>query len=85
MTIDYKTLESVGAVIRERFVEIETEVRRTDRGLAVVREVERLRIVESIRGLRSFVHTLTHERSRVLEERGDPPPWIASLDAERGR
>ena len=82
MTIHQETLDAVALVMRERFAAMETEIRRTDRGLALTREVERLQISESIRAVRSFLHALVHEKSRLVEEHGDPPAWLALLDQE---
>ena len=76
-------IEIVGEFLREELAKMRAEVRRTDRAQEITLVLESLRIEESLAALRTWVHSLTYERSRLVEARSIPPaPWLAALDAE---
>ncbi|QJR10699.1 hypothetical protein DSM104443_01766 [Usitatibacter rugosus] len=80
--MERRIYDNLGTVLRERFAEIEKQVNRTDRAANLIKTVEGLRIDESIAGLRSWLYTIAHKRSALVDARtSTPAPWLAELDA----
>jgi hypothetical protein len=74
----------VGNILKEQRADLMAEIRRADRAFELVRAIEGLRINESISRLRTFIRTVAHEKSRIIEVRdAQPAAWIASFDGER--
>ena len=80
MNSTQSVIQAVGEVMRERFKEIEAEIRRTDRGYVLVQTVESLRIKDSLAALRAWVRTTAHHRSRFIEASGPTPWWAEKVD-----
>lgn len=77
-------IDVVGEVMREHIVRLEREIRSTDRATALIAAIEAARIDESLKVIRSWIRTVAHERSKVVEVRSLPPPWLAVLDKDAG-